>query len=113
MLFKNAKTVEISDQNSYATQNKRPSLAFRHPANRKEQYPQDHSFQYSANKLMVKNNSVGSSGTKGIFQSSSGQQLKQARLQLKEDQSLWSGAGQQTQDNFSSKYTCISLQIKK
>jgi hypothetical protein len=101
--FKNAKTVISSDLNSCAVQNQRPSLAFNHPADRKEQYPQAHGFQYSADKLMVKHYSVGSSGTKDISQPTGGQQVKEPRLQSKGDQTLRSGAGQQTHDIFNAK----------
>lgn len=94
--FKNTKTVRSSDQKSCAIQNQRPSLAFKHPANRKEQYPQGHSFQHSVDKLMVKNHNVGSSGTKDFSQSTGGQQVKQSKLQSKGDQSLQSGTGWRT-----------------
>jgi hypothetical protein len=101
--FKNTKTVKSSDQKSCAIQNQRPSLAFKHPANRKEQYPQDHSFQHSADKLMAKNHNVGSSGTKDFSQSTGGQQVKQSRLQSKGDQSLQSGTGWRTDDIINAK----------
>ncbi|XP_033608790.1 uncharacterized protein LOC111867995 isoform X4 [Cryptotermes secundus] len=96
--FQNTKTAKHSVQKSCAIQNQRPSLAFKHPVNRKEQYPQGHSFQHSADKLMVKNHNVGSSGTKDFSQSTRGQQVKQSRLQSKGDQSLQSGTGWQTDD---------------